>query len=512
MFDLKKYTSANIKNDILSGLVVAVALVPEAIAFSFIAGVSPIVGLYTAFILGLITSLIGGKPGMISGATGAVAVVFVGLGLEASDLLVASGLDKEAVAMGILHYILLATVVAGLIQVSIGMLKLGKFIRLVPTPAIHGFVNGLAIVIATSQFKFFESQGYMMYVIVAITMFIMYALPKFTKTVPAGLVAIITITLLVYFANIPTLLLSGLADMSEFAGELPSFVIPQNILSLDAIIFVLPYAVIVALVGIIESLLTLSVLDELSNTRGSANKECIAQGTGNITCGFFGGMAGCAMIGQSIINYTSGGIGRLSSFVAALGLIILVVSMSSVLNAIPVAVLVGIMFMVSIGTFEWSSFSRLSKIPKTDAFVMVTVTVITVFEDLAVAVIAGVIISALAFAWKHAKISAKISTEEDGTRIYELEGPLFFGSASTFADNFDIANDPLKVVISFRGARVMDSSGVEAIDAITKKYEDAGKHLLLRHLSDDCKAILKKAGPYCTYEEDDPTYKVAYNY
>lgn len=512
MFDLKKYSSKNIKNDILSGLVVAVALVPEAIAFSFIAGVSPIVGLYTAFILGLITSLIGGKPGMISGATGAVAIVLVGLSLEASELLRASGLEAEAVTMGVLHYILLATIIAGLIQISIGLLKLGKFIRLVPTPAIHGFVNGLAIVIATAQFKFFESQGYMMYLLVAITMFIMFVLPKFTKAVPAGLVAIITITLVVYFTNIQTLLLSGLADMSEFAGELPIFVIPQNILSIDAIIMVLPYAVIIALVGIIESLLTLSVLDELSNTRGSANKECIAQGTGNITCGFFGAMAGCAMIGQSIINYTSGGVGRLSSFVAALGLIILIVSMSGVLNTIPVAVLVGIMFMVSIGTFEWSSFRRLSKIPKTDAFVMVAVTVITVFQDLAVAVIAGVIISALAFAWKHARIVAKISTEDDGTRVYELTGPLFFGSASTFADNFDIKNDPLKVVINFKDARVMDSSGVEAIDALSKKYEDAGKHLLLRYLSDDCKAILKKAGPYCTYEEDAPTYKVAYNY
>jgi len=512
LFDLKKYSSANIKNDVLSGLVVAVALVPEAIAFSFIAGVSPIVGLYTAFILGLITSLIGGKPGMISGATGAVAIVLVGLSVEAGSLLSAQGLAKEAIAMGILHYILLATIIAGLIQISIGMLKLGKFIRLVPTPAIHGFVNGLAIVIGTAQFKFFEGQGYMMYVLVAITMAIMYTLPKFTKAVPAGLVAIVLVTLFVYFSGVDTLLLSGLDDMSKYAGQLPTFGIPEYLFSLDAILLVLPYAVIVALVGIIESLLTLSVLDELSNTRGSANKECIAQGTGNITCGFFGGMAGCAMIGQSIINYTSGGIGRLSSFVAAVGLIILVVSMSSVLNIIPVAVLVGIMFMVSIGTFEWTSFSRLSRMPKTDAFVMVTVTIITVVEDLAIAVIVGVIISALAFAWKHAKIWSKSHTEEDGTKVYELEGPLFFASATTFADNFDIPNDPPKVVIDFKDARVMDSSGVEAIDMITKKYEEAGKNLLLRHLSNDCKAILKKAEHHCSYDEDDPTYKVAVNY
>lgn len=512
MFDLKKYTSKNIKNDILSGLVVAVALVPEAIAFSFIAGVSPIVGLYTAFILGLITSLIGGKPGMISGATGAVAIVLVGLTLEVNTLLSAQGLAREVIAMSVLHYILLTTVVAGLIQISIGALKLGKFIRLVPTPAIHGFVNGLAIVIATAQFKFFQDQGTMMYILVAVTMLIMYALPKVTKVVPAGLVAIIVITLGVYFTNADTLLLSGLDDMSKYAGLMPSFGIPDYLFSFDAIMMILPYAVIVALVGIIESLLTLSVLDELSNTRGSANKECIAQGTGNITCAFFGGMAGCAMIGQSIINYTSGGIGRLSSFVAAVGLIILVVSMSGILNAIPVAVLVGIMFMVSIGTFEWSSFSRLSRMPRTDAFVMVAVTIITVVEDLAIAVIAGVIISALAFAWKHARIFARISTEKDGTRVYQLDGPLFFGSATTFGDNFDIPNDPPRVVIDFKDARVMDSSGVEAIDMITKKYEDAGKNLLLRHLSADCKAILKKAEHHCSYEEDDPTYKVAFNY
>ena len=512
MFDLKKYTAANIKNDILSGLVVAVALVPEAIAFSFIAGISPIVGLYTAFILGLITALIGGKPGMISGATGSVAIVLVGLSLQANALLTAQGLSGDALAMGILHYILLATIIAGAIQITIGAFKLGKFIRLVPTPAIHGFVNGLAIVIGTAQFKFFDGQGYMMYIIVAITMAIMYILPKFTKAIPAGLVAIVVITLGVYFMGVDTLLLSGLDDMSKYSGQFPSFILTPYLFSFDAIIMVLPYAVIVALVGIIESLLTLSVLDELSNTRGSANKECIAQGTGNICCGLFGGMAGCAMIGQSIINYTSGGIGRLSSFVAAVGLILLVVTMSGVLNAIPVAVLVGIMFMVSIGTFEWSSFSRLNKMPRTDAVVMIAVTVITVVSDLAIAVISGVIISALAFAWKHARIWAKTHTEEDGTKVYELDGPLFFGSASTFADNFDIELDPPKVVIDFKNARVMDSSGVEAIDALTKKYEEAGKNLLLRYLSSDCKAILKLAGPHCSYEEDDPTYKVAFNY
>lgn len=512
MFDLKKYKAANIKNDILSGLVVAVALVPEAIAFSFIAEVSPIVGLYTAFILGLITALIGGKPGMISGATGSVAVVLVGLTLEVNGMLKATGLSGEELYMQLLNYVLLATIVTGAIQVVFGLLKLGKFIRLVPQPAMYGFVNGLAIVIAMAQFKFFQGQGASMYIIVFTTMLIMYFLPKFTKAVPSGLVAIVAMSLLVYFTKIDTILVGSLADLTEFSGQLPHLIIPDTLFSLDAFILVLPYAVIMALVGLIESLLTLSVLDELSGTRGSANQECIALGTGNITCGFFGGMAGCAMIGQSIINFTSGGLGRLSSFTAAVGLLVLVVSMTDVLNAIPVAVLVGIMFMVSIGTFEWSSFSHLKHMPRTDAFVMVAVTIITVFEDLAIAVIAGVIISALAFAWKHARIFAKTHTEDDGTKVYELDGPLFFASATTFGDNFDVPNDPPKVVIDFKNARVMDSSGVEAIDTITKKYEDAGKNLLLRHLSEDCKKILKLAGPHCSYEEDDPTYKVAFNY
>jgi len=512
LFNISNYSTRNIKNDILSGLVVAVALVPEAIAFSFIAGVSPIVGLYTAFILGLVTALIGGKPGMISGATGAVAVVLVGLTLEASVILQARGIGGEALAFGILQYITLAAVMAGTLQIAAGILKLGKFIRLVPQPAMYGFVNGLAIVIAMSQFKFFEGEGTMMYLLVAVTMLIMFFLPKATKAIPAGLVAIIAITLTVYITGMETKLVGDLTNLIQFKGQLPSFNLPDTVFSLDAIMLVLPYAVIVALVGLIESLLTLSVLDEMSDKRGSANKECIAQGTGNITCGMFGGMPGCAMIGQSIINYTSGGLGRLSGLTAAVGLMLLVATLTDLLSIIPVAVLVGIMFMVSIGTFEWSSASHIKHMPRSDAFVMIVVTIITIFEDLAIAVIAGVIISALVFAWKHARIYAESYIEEDGTKVYELDGPLFFGSATTFSDNFNIDEDPKKVVIDFRNARVMDSSGVEAIDTLTAKYDEAGKNLLLRHLSKDCKAILKKAGPHCTYEEDDPTYKVAFNY
>lgn len=512
MFNISNYKNSNIKNDILSGLVVAVALVPEAIAFSFIADVSPIVGLYTAFILGLITALIGGKPGMISGATGAVAVVLVGLSLKVNAMYTAQGMAGDDLAFTILQYITLTAIMAGMLQIGAGLAKLGKFIRLVPQPAMYGFVNGLAIVIAMAQFKFFDGQGYMMYVLVFITMAIMYFLPKFSKAIPAGLVAIIALTIVVYFGNIDTITVGSLTDLSQFKGHLPSFHIPDTLLSLDAIVIVLPYAVIVALVGLIESLLTLSVLDEMSGTRGSGNKECIAQGTGNIACGLFGGMPGCAMIGQSIINYTSGGLGRLSGVTAAIGLMLLVATLTDLLNIIPVAVLVGIMFMVSIGTFEWSSGSHLKYMPKSDAFVMVVVTVITIFADLAIAVISGVIISALVFAWKHARIIARTSVEPDGTKVYELDGPLFFGSIQSFMDNFDIDQDPPRVVIDFKSARVMDSSGVEAVDSITKKYEETGKNLTLRHLSTDCKSLMKNAGPHCTFEEDDPTYKVAVDY
>ncbi len=513
MLNIKEtFIGKDAKSDILSGLVVAVALVPEAIAFSFIAQVSPIVGLYAAFILGLITALIGGKPGMISGATGAVAIVLVGVSLASKEILIAQGLSGEALSFGIVQYITLTAIIAGAIQISIGVLKMGKFIRLVPQPALHGFVNGLAVVIATSQIKFLDGAGIIMYSVIIGTMAIMYFLPKFTSAIPAGLVAIIIFTLGVYMTGADTKLVGDLANLSEFKGLLPSFHIPDVILDFEALKLVFPYAVIVALVGVIESLLTLSVLDEISGKRGSANQECIAQGTGNITCGFFGAMPGCVMIGQSIINYTSGGLGRLSGIVASVGLILLVATLTDLLNIIPVAILVGIMFMVAIGTFEWSSFARITKMPKSDAFVLLTVTIITIVEDLAIAVIAGVIISALVFAWKHARVTARTHREDDGTKIYNFDGPLFFGSVTAFNENFDIKHDPDNVILDFKDARVMDISGVEAIDAITKKYAEAGKKLTIRHLSEDCKKILKDAGPFCTYEEDDPKYKVAINY
>ncbi len=508
MINLQNYSAQNIKNDALSGLLVAVALVPEAIAFSFIAGVSPLVGLYAAFIIGLATSLLGGRPGMISGATGAVAVVFVGLGQKVAEHYTGLGLSTSEMAEVVLQHILIASILAGMIQIVIGVLKLGKFIRLVPQPAMFGFVNGLAIVIASSQFKFFSGEGMLMYAIVIATMLIIYFLPRLTKAVPAGLVAIVILTSVVYYMNLDTKTVGDLADIS---GGLPTFAVPDVPYGWETLQLVAPYAFLVAMVGLIESLLTLSVLDEMSGTRGSGNKECIAQGIGNCASGSFGGMAGCAMIGQSIINFSSGGLGRLSSFTAAVMLLVFVVALSDLISIIPVAVLVGIMFMVSIGTFEFSSVSRLKYMPKADAFILITVTVVTVLFDLAIAVIAGIIISALVFAWQHAKIYAKSYIDEDGTKVYMLDGPLFFASTDSFNETFDVEDDPENVIIDFIDARVMDSSGAEAIDALTSKYEEAGKKIKLRHLSKDCKAVLKKAGPYCEFEEADPTYKVAYN-
>ena len=490
---VKRYNfTTNPKNDILSGTVVAIALIPEAIAFSIIAGVNPQIGLYTAFILGLITALIGGKPGMISGATGAVAVVLV-------DLVLNHGIE----------YMFLAAILAGIIQISIGVLKLGKFIRMVPQPAIYGFVNGLAIVIATSQIPLIKDESWITFFLISLTMIIIYILPKFTKAIPASLGAIISVTALVLIFNLDT---KSIGDLADISGSFPSFHIPLAPLNFETLKIILPYSIIIALVGLIESLLTLSVLDEMGNERGSGNQECVAQGVGNVTCGFFGAMPGCAMIGQSMINFTSGGKGRLSALTAAILLILFVVSLSSYISKIPIAALVGIMFVVAIATFSWSSLGHFTKMPKEDIFVMVLVTIITIFFDLAIAVIAGVIISALVFAWKHAKIYATSYMEDKDTKVYELEGPLFFGSVASFMEKFDPKNDPFKVVIDFKRARVLDQSGVEAIDRITKKYKEEAKALVLRHLSDECKQLLKEAGPYCTYEEDDPNYRIAIDY
>ena len=506
----KTFVGKNIRSDILSGIVVAVALIPEAIAFSFVAGVSPSVGLYTAFILGLTTALIGGKPGMVSGATGSVAVVLVSLGIDIKQTL-PSDVLQSLTASGqisdyILQYILLCAILAGVIQVCIGVLKLGKLIRLVPQPAMYGFVNGLAIVIALAQVRLFSGEGLAMYGLVLLTMFIVYFFPKVTDKVPAGLVAIVFITAVVLIFKINT---KDVGDLADISGSLPSFAIPHVYLNLQSILVVLPYAIIVALVGLIESLLTLSVLDEMDGKRGSGNQECIAQGTGNIICGFFGGMAGCTMIGQSIINFTNGGRGRLSSASAAVLLISFVVVLSDYISYIPVAVLAGIMFVVCINTFEWESVNRIRYMPNSDKFVLVAVTVITVFSDLAIAVISGVIVSALAFAWKSSRVSSRTHREDDNTKVYEFFGPLFFGSTISFKRLFDVNYDPDTIILDFANSRVMDISGAEAIDDITKKYLDLGKSITLKHLSEDCRKILKNAGPYCIFEEIEPTYKLA---
>ncbi|PLY05360.1 MAG: SulP family inorganic anion transporter [Arcobacter sp.] len=514
MLNIKdSFIGQSIKSDVLSGIVVAIALVPEAIAFSIIAGVSPLVGLYTAFILGLITALIGGKAGMISGATGAVAVVLVGLGLKVKESLPEDTLQQLTsngeLSTFILQYILLATILAGVIQVLIGVFKLGKLIRLVPQPAMYGFVNGLAIVIAMAQFPLFEGESWIMYALVVGTMLIVKFFPKLSNAIPSGLVAIIVISTIVISMDLDT---KRVGDLANISGNLPSFALPTLHINFNSLITVLPFSILVALVGLIESLLTLSVLDEMGGKRGSGNQECIAQGTGNITCGLFGGMAGCAMIGQSIINFSNGGWGRLSAFTAAILLISFVVALSGFIAMIPVAVLVGIMFMVSIGTFEWESGNRIRYMPNADKFVLVAVTIITIFADLAIAVITGIIISALVFAWNHSKVRSRTYRKDEETKVYEFDGPLFFGSTTSFFELFDTKHDPENIILDFKDARVMDISGVEAIDTITKRYAEAGKKLTISHLSEDCKKILKDAGPFCTYEEDDPNYKVAIDY
>jgi len=489
MFKLSNLRAADVKNDVLAGAVVSVALIPEATAFSLLAGLSPTIGLHTAFMLGLVTALFGGKPGMISGAAGSIVVVLV-------SLIQTHGYE----------YVLLATIFAGLIQLAIGVLRLGKFIRLVPQPAIYGFVNGLAIVIALAQIPMIKNQGPVMYGLVALAMLIVWLFPKLTKAIPGSLAALIAISAIAIGFGLDTKRVGDLADIS---GTLPMFHLPAAPLSWETLKVVLPYSVIIALVGLIESLLTLAVLDEMGSKKGDGNKECVAQGIGNTICGFFGSFAGCAMIGQSIINFTSGGRGRISNLVGAVLLILFVVSLSKYIALLPVAALAGIMFVVCINTFEWSSIRRLKRMPKPDAVIMVAVTIVTIYTDLAMAVIFGVIISALVFAWQHARISILSQQEEEGEKTIRLEGPLFFGSAASFQELFHPENDPQNVVIDFARTRVMDSSGVEAIDKLTARYLAAEKSVRLRHLSEDCISLLKQAGPFCSHELDDPDYKVA---
>ncbi|KAB7896384.1 STAS domain-containing protein [Rouxiella sp. S1S-2] len=489
MLTLKNFRAADVKNDVLAGFVVAVSMIPEAVGFSLVAGLSPIVGLHTAFIIGIVTALFGGKPGMVSGAAGSIVVVLMSLAAQHG--------------MG---YVLWATLFAGLIQIAIGVLRLGKFIRLVPLPAIHGFVNGLAIVIMLAQLHMIAGQGMLMYALVLLAVAVVVIFPKITRVIPSSLAALIIVSAVAIGFHLQTLRVGDLADIS---GTLPSFALPTAPFTLDMLKVVLPYAVVIALVGLIESLLTMTVLDEMGGKKGNGNRESIAQGAGNTICGLFGCFAGCAMIGQSIINFTSGGRGRISGTVGAILLILFVVSLADYIGLIPVAALAGIMLVVCYNTFEWSSFRRLRRMPKSDALVMVAVTLITIFTDLAVAVISGVIISALVFAWQHARITVRSRQQKGEWGVYKLEGPLFFGSTAAFAELFTPESDPQNVVLDFSSTRVMDSSGVEAIDKITARYLDAGKSIRLRHLSADCVRLLAKAGPFCSHELDDPDYYVA---
>ena len=501
-YDFKK--SIDYKTEILSGITVALALVPEAIAFSIIAGLPALTGLYAAFTIGLITTIFGGRPGMISGATGAIAVVIVAL----------------AKTHGI-EYIFLTVIIAGVIQMAAGFMRLGKLIRLVPHPVMFGFVNGLAIVIFISQleqFKYKDANGamqwlsgvplYIMVGLVTLTMLIIWGLPKLTKVVPAALVAILTIFGLVVLFNIDT---NTVGDISSIKGGFPPFHIPDLPYTLETLQIVLPYAFIVAGVGLIESLLTLNLVDEITETRGWGNREAVAQGLGNFVTGMFSGMGGCAMIGQSLINTSNGARARLSGIVAAVMLLVFIMFGSSLIELVPMAALTGLMIMVAIGTFEWVSFKSFNKMPKHDIFVMIVVTLVTVFlHNLALAVLIGVIISALVFAWESAvRIRARKYTDENGIKHYEIYGPLFFGSTAKFANKFDVANDPKEVIIDFMESRIADMSAIEAVNKLTERYAKVNKIVHLRHLSADCKVLLKNADKLIDVNIlEDPTYKI----
>ena len=505
----------SIKDDILSGLTVSLALVPEAIAFAFVAGISPIVGLYGAFMMGLVTSILGGRPGMISGATGAMAVVMVSLVKQGNDL--GGGIEM----MG-LQYLFATLILVGIIQMSAGFLKLGKFIRLVPHSVMMGFVNGLAIVIFLSQLNMFKSGGewlsgtplYYMLALVAGTMLIMIVLPKISKAIPAALVGILVISGIVIFGGIETETVKSFIQAGGGTGikaGLPNFNVPMIPFNFETLKFIFPYALILSAVGLIESLMTLNLVDELTETRGSGNRESVAQGAANFINGFFGGMGGCAMIGQSIINIKSGGRNRLSGIVASLSLLVFILFASSYIEMIPIAALVGVMFMVVIGTFAWSTFKVMNKIPVADLIVILLVTALTVIFDLAIAVLAGVVVAALVFSWENAiRIRARKRVDEHGIKHYEIYGPLFFGSTSLFNSKFDVQNDPLEVIIDFKESRIMDQSAIEAINKLAERYQKEGKTIHVRHLSKDCIKLVKKAEKICDVNiVEDPNYFVA---
>ncbi|MEO1746804.1 MAG: SulP family inorganic anion transporter [Pseudomonadota bacterium] len=507
------FTPDVLKTELLAGLTVALALVPEAVAFAFVAGVHPLVGLYAAFMVGLITAVFGGRPGMISGATGALAVVMVAL-----------------VAQHGVEYLFATVVLMGILQILAGVFHLGRFIRLVPHPVMLGFVNGLAIVIFLAQLSQFQVPGSadaaghgmangewltglpltIMLALVALTMAIIWVMPKITSAVPAPLVGIGVVAAIViaFGLDVPRV-----GDMASIEGGLPMFHIPAVPLNLETLQIILPFAVILAAIGLIESLLTLNLVGDITGQRGGASKECWAQGMANTATGFFGGMGGCAMIGQSMINVKSGGRTRLSGISAALFLLAFILVASPLIEQIPLAALVGVMFMVVIGTFAWNSLTIMRKIPRVDAFVIILVTVVTVMTDLAMAVVVGVIVSALAYAWQNAsRISARTHITPEGAKTYAVEGPLFFGSADGFLELFDPKGDPSVVTIDFLNSRVADQSALQAVESIAMKYEAEGKTVQLKHLSRDCHYLLNRAGQLMIDSDDDPDYGIAVNY
>ena len=595
LFDLKQ--KVNYKNEVLSGLTVALALVPEAIAFALIAGLSPLTGLYAAFSIGLITSIFGGRPGMISGATGAIAVIYVGM------IAIIKKTNPDISVEEITQYIFATVILAGLIQIGVGLLRLGKFIRLVPHPVMFGFVNGLAIVIFLAQMSSFKEnrkdhygnnaveaistnqafhvngsvvtsdktntivynliegklfnietdqyelqivgdqvfdvekeqvvynyqnntfyniekktevldwlqrdQLVLMIGLVLLTMLIIWGLPKLTTYIPSSLAAIVVVALITIFGEIDT---KTVGDIASIKGGFPTPSLPHIPYTWDTFVLIFPYALIVAGVGLIESLLTLNLIDEITQTRGNSNKECVAQGTANIASGFFLGMGGCAMIGQSLINISSGARARLSGIVASLGLLSFILWGAPIIEQLPMAALTGVMVMVSIGTFEWASLKVFGKMPITDVIVMIVVTLITVFlHNLALAVLIGVVISALAFAWESAiRIRARKYIDSNGSKHYEIYGPLFFGSVSIFSDKFDIENDPEDIIIDFSESKIVDMSAIEALNSLTERYMKAGKKIHLRHLSPDCQKLLKNADKIVEVNVmEDPTYHVA---
>lgn len=498
LFDFKQ--KVDFKIEILSGITVAFALIPEAMAFAMIAGLSPLTGLYAAFVIAFVTSIFGGRPGMISGATGAVAVVIVSLAKD----------------FGV-EYVFAAVVLSGIIQMLAGFLKLGKLMRLVPHPVIFGFVNGLAIIIFMSQLDQFKDPNgnwltgtglFILLGLVITTMLIIWLLPRLSRAVPASLVAILFIFGLTYFLGIDT---KTVGDIASVQGGFPPFHIPEIPINWETFMIILPYAGIMAGIGLIESLLTLNIVDEITNTRGNGNKEAIAQGAANLLSGFFSGMGGCAMLGQSLINVSNGARARLSGIIASLALLAFVMFGAPVIELLPMAALTGLMIMVAIGTFEWASIKTIKRMPKSDILVMVLVTLVTVFlHNLALAVLVGVIIAALVFAWDNAiRIRARKIIDEDGIKNYQIYGPLFFGSTSVFLDKFDVANDPDEVIIDFKESRVVDMSAIEALNKITEKYHNEGKKIHLRYLSQDCKNLLKNAEEIIDVNVmEDPSYKV----